>query len=127
MAGMRKTEIPVIVDAKKLVLHTLKVTQNLNNFPKKYRYTLVDKLIRRSIDIYDYVSDANLSWNSERIQKQNEAIRSGRKMKFYLQCVYEVLKPQCSIPYWDDMVDNLEKQIIGWRSATVNALKKGNK
>ena len=124
MASISRTEIPVIVDSKKLVLHTLKVTQNLNNFPKKYRYTLVDKLIRSSMDIYDYVSDANLSWGGERIQKQNEAIRSCRKMKFYLQCVYEVLKPQCSIPYWADMINNLERQIIGWRSATVNVLKK---
>lgn len=30
-----KNEIKVKIDAKKLAIHTLKITQNLNNFPKK--------------------------------------------------------------------------------------------
>lgn len=119
-------EIPAMVDARKLVVYTLKITQNLNNFPKKYRFTLVDKIVCLSMNIFDHVSDANLSWGRDRINQQNEAIKCCRKLKFYLQCVYEVLKPQCSIPYWSSMVDNIEKQLIGWRSSTMKLFKRNN-
>ena len=97
--GYTKNETPVMRDSRKLCYYTLRVTQNLNNFPKKYRYTLVDRLISSALDIHDNISDANLSWGSERIAYQTEAIKSCRKMDFYLQCVYEVLKPKCSIPH----------------------------
>lgn len=46
---MSKSEtIPVQIEAEKLCKHTLTVTNNLNNFPKKYRFTLVDRIVRIS-------------------------------------------------------------------------------
>lgn len=122
--GYTKNETPVMRDSRKLCYYTLRVTQNLNNFPKKYRYTLVDRLISSALDIHDNISDANLSWGSERIVYQTEAIKSCRKMDFYLQCVYEVLKPKCSIPHWSAMLENIEKQIVNWRAATKKSLEK---
>ena len=115
---MNNRKIPVMVDAEKLVAHTLKVTQNLNNFPKKYRFTLVDKIVSLAMNIYDNISDANLSRNGKRIEHQEEAIKSCRKLKFYLQQTYDILHPQCSIPYWSDMVRKIQDQLINWKAST---------
>ncbi len=41
MAG---TELKVILKAKDLAEHKLRVTSNCNRYPKKYRFSLVDKM-----------------------------------------------------------------------------------
>lgn len=114
----KRQAIPVMVSAEKLCCHTLKVTQNLNNFPKKWRFTLVDRLVSCSMDIFDNIQDANIFRGEQRIEYINRAISNCRKMKAYLRLVYEVLKPECSIPFWNDMVDDIEKQLTNWRAST---------
>ena len=121
---MKNKEIPVMVDTGKLFNHTLRVTQNLNNFPKKYRYTLVDKILNLSMDIYDNISDANYSRNEKRIEHQEEAIKACRKLKFYLRQIYDVLHPECSMSYWAEMVKKIQDQLINWKAATEKAQKR---
>lgn len=60
-----RAKIKVQIDAEKLCKHTLKITSNLKNFPKKYRFTLVDKLVRLTFDIHDNICDANNSFNKD--------------------------------------------------------------
>lgn len=108
--------IPVQIDAEKLCKYTLKITGNLNNFPKKYRFTLVDRILAITFDIHDNICDGNNSYNiEERVWILEKAIASCRKLKFYIRMCQEVLKPQCSIPYWDEMVSKIEKQLMNWR------------
>lgn len=38
---MAEKELQVIVKAKELALHTMKLTSNCNRYPKKYRHSLV--------------------------------------------------------------------------------------
>lgn len=111
--------IPVQIDAEKLCKHTLIVTNNLNNFPKKYRFTLVDRLLRVSFDIHDNICDANNSYSMEdRFNYLANAISACRKLKFYIRLCKEVIKPKCSISYWDEMVSSIEKQLQNWKVAT---------
>ena len=42
-------EMQVIIKAKELASYTLKITSNNNNFPKKFRFTLVEGNVRASI------------------------------------------------------------------------------
>lgn len=63
---MARQEIRVLIDAEALCNHTLCLTGNLNNFPKKYRFTLVDELVRKSIEIYDRIQDANSTWDTQK-------------------------------------------------------------
>ena len=61
---MAKSEtIPVQIDAEKLCKHTLIITNTLNNFPKKYRFTLVDRILRITFDIHDDICNANNSYD----------------------------------------------------------------
>lgn len=117
---MSKSEaIPVQIEAEKLCKHTLTVTNNLNNFPKKYRFTLVDRIVRISFDIHDDICDANNSYNmEERVWYIEKAISQCRKMKFYVRLCQEILRPKCSIEYWDQLIAGIEKQLQNWRTAT---------
>ena len=49
---MPETELKVILKAKDLAEHTLRVTSNCNRYPKKYRFSLVDKMQNKALEIY---------------------------------------------------------------------------
>lgn len=115
---MASDKIPVQLDAEKLCVHTLKITNNLNNFPKKYRYTLVDRILKITFDIHDGIIKANNARDAERINYQSEVITKCATLKFYIRMVHEVLKPECSISYWDKLVDKIESQVRGWQKST---------
>lgn len=116
-----KAKIKVQIDAEKLCKHTLKITSNLKNFPKKYRFTLVDKVVRLTFDVHDNICDANNSFNTdERIYYIQRGISSCRKLDMYIRLVKEVLKPKCSISYWGDMVSNIVSQLENWKKYTKN-------
>lgn len=115
---MARADIPVQIAAEQLCEHTLKITQNLNNFPKKYRYTIVDRIIQTALNVHSAILDANSSRGNERIYYQEVGIRECRKLKFYIRLCQNVLHPKCSIEYWDSLVDNIEKQLLNWKTAT---------
>lgn len=50
---MSDTELRVILKAKELAKHTFIKTCNANHYPKKLRFSLVDKMQNRSIDSTD--------------------------------------------------------------------------
>ncbi len=56
---MAENDLKVIQKAKELATHTLKVTSNANRYPKKYRFSLVDKMQNKSMEIYEMLFEAN--------------------------------------------------------------------
>lgn len=52
-------ELQVIIKAKELAKHTLILTSNANRYPKKYRFSLVDKMQIKAFDIYEALFEAN--------------------------------------------------------------------
>ena len=42
-------ELQVIIKAKELSKHTLVITSNANRYPKKYRFSLVDKMQNKNL------------------------------------------------------------------------------
>lgn len=112
----KNSTIPVQIDSEFLCCHTLKITNNLNNFPKKYRFTLVDRILSITFDIHDKICDANNTFcKDERIRYLDEVISCCRKLKFYIRLTYEVLSPKCSVVYWDNLVSNIETQVVNWK------------
>lgn len=48
------TEFNVIVKAKDLVKHTFTITNSTERYPKKYRFTLVNRIQDKAVDIYEF-------------------------------------------------------------------------
>lgn len=112
---MKKKNLPIQDAAEKLCLYTLGITQNLNNFPKKYRHTLVDRILNITFDIADHIDSANILFGEDRLYYITLALGDCRKNKRYIRMVYEKLHPECSIPYWDSLVTDVEEQLLKWQ------------
>ena len=53
------SEFNVIVKAKDLVKHTFTITNSTERYPKKYRFTLVNRMQEKAVDIYEMTLEAN--------------------------------------------------------------------
>ena len=75
---MADNELQVIIKSKKLAEHTLRVTSNCNRYPKKFRFSLVDKMQIKSLEIYEKLMEANRTdlkeYRRERLELQTQAI-----------------------------------------------------
>jgi hypothetical protein len=115
------SELQVIVKAKELAIHTFKLTSNCNHFPKKYRFSLVDKMQNKSLDIYESLFEANridLSTNKkERSELQTKAIICCDELLFYIELSMELnIIAETSVEYWSKMVADIKHMTLAWRS-----------
>lgn len=118
---MAETELKVIIKAKDLAEHTLRVTSNCNTYPKKYRFSLVDKMQNKSLEIYEYLHEANRTdlklYRRERSELQTKAITYCDELLFYIELSMKlnIINMQ-RMEYWSKMVKDVKHMSIAWRS-----------
>ena len=93
---MPENDLKVILKAKELAEHTLRVTSNCNRYPKKYRFSLVDKMQNKALEIYEYLYEANRtdlkSYRRDRSELQTKAITHCDELLFYIEEKYNAWK-----------------------------------
>lgn len=118
---MAETELKVILKAKDLCEHTLRVTSNCNRYPKKFRFSLVDKMQNKALEIYEYLYEANRTdlrlYRKERIDLQTKAITHCDELLFYIELSQKlnIINVQ-SMEYWSKMVTDIKRMAIAWRT-----------
>ncbi len=118
---MADTELKVILKAKELAGHTLRITSNCNRYPKKYRFSLVDKMQIKSLNIYEALMEANRidirDYKRERSELQTRAITYCDELLFYIELsqMLNIINVQ-SMEYWSKMVSDIKHMAIAWRS-----------
>lgn len=118
---MAEKTLDVILKAMSLAEHTLRVTSNCNRYPKKWRFSLVDKMQNKSLEIYEYLHEANRTdlrlYGRERSELQTKAITHCDELLFYIALSQKLniinLK---SAEYWSKMVTDVKRMAIAWRS-----------
>lgn len=118
---MADNELLVIIKAKELSEHTLRITSNCNKYPKKYRFSLVDKMQNKSLEIYEYLFEANRtdlkSCKSERSELQTKAITHCDELLFYIELSNKLnIISAKSMEYWSKMVSDVKHMSIAWRT-----------
>lgn len=118
---MAETELKVILKAKDLAEHTLRVTSNCNRYPKKYRFSLVDKMQNKCLGIYETIMEANRTdlkdYKRERLELQTNAITYCDELLFYIELSYKLnIINDKSMEYWSKMVSDIKHMVIAWRS-----------
>lgn len=118
---MADTELNVIIKAKDLAEHTLRITSNCNRYPKKWRFSLVDKMQNKSLEIYEYLYEANRtdlkSFQKERSELQTKAITHCDELLFYIELSNKLgIINEKSMGYWSKMVSDVKHMAIKWRS-----------
>ena len=78
------SEFNVIVKCKDLIKHTFTITNSTERFPKKYRFTLVNRIQDKAVDIYECALEAN-ELNLLDAQEFKERQRLQAKSAYLLQ------------------------------------------
>ena len=118
---MSDTELQVIIKAKELVKHTVKLTSNCNHYPKKYRFSVVDRMQIKSMSIYEMLMEANRTdlkdYRRDRLEMQTKAITYCDELLFYIELSYELgFISDGSMNHWSKMVVDIKRMAIAWRS-----------
>jgi hypothetical protein len=118
---MADTELKVILKAKELAEHTFRITSNCNRYPKKYRFSLVDKMQNRSMEIYEFLMEANRTdlgaYRRERSELQTNAITYCDELLFYIELSQKLgIINMDSMEYWSKMVTDIKHMSIAWRT-----------
>ena len=118
---MAENDLKVIVKAKELAVHSLKLTSNCNRYPKKYRHSLVDRIQIRSLDLYETLLEANRINNQtqkwQRCEMITKAVTICDQMLFFIELSMnlEILNDK-SVAYWSKMVQDVKYMSLAWRS-----------
>ena len=118
---MSKDKLEVITKSMELAEHTLRITSNCNRYPKKYRFSLVDKMQNKALSIYEKLHEANRTdlkdYKRERQDLQTKAITYCDQLLFYIELSYKLqIINDKSMEYWSKMVFDIKRMAIAWRS-----------
>jgi hypothetical protein len=119
----KNDELKVIVLTKRLIKHTMTITDNQNRFPKKARFTLVAPMQKTVIEIYKLLLKANyLNTNikeqfTQRQLCQSEAIYNCDVLLLYIELALDsnyINDKSCE--YWVRQVMEVKKMIFSWKN-----------
>ena len=119
---MADNDLKVIIKAKELMKHTYILTSNINRYPKKYRHSLVDRIQNKSMDIYEFLLEANRTNNATdkrlRCETITKAITCCDELLTYIELSMELkLLNDKSSAYWSKMVTDVKCMSIAWRTS----------
>ena len=117
---MADNDLKVILKAKQLAVHSLKLTSNCNRYPKKYRHSLVDEIQIISLRIHNTLLEANrinnVTHKRERCEKITNAITYCDELLFYIELSIELgLLKDNSAAYWSKLVTDVKHMSLAWR------------
>lgn len=116
---MANEDLKVITKAKQLAKHTLIVTSNARRYPKKYRFSLVDKMQNKALEIYESLFEANRTdlkdYKRERLELQTKAITHCDELMYFIELSYELgIINSGGMEAWSQLIkDSLEKTGYG--------------
>lgn len=119
---MRDNEFHLIVKAKDMIKHTFMITNSTNRFPKKYRFTLVNRIQDKAVDIYECILEANeLDLRDpgeflERQRLQTKALTLCKELLFFIELSQEMgFIAMNSCAYWSKLVLSVKNMTAAWK------------
>ena len=114
-------DMQVIIKAMQLAEHTFRLTSNPNRYPKKYRFSLVDRMNLKALDIYEALMEANRTdisaYKRYRLELQTRAITYCDQLLFYIELSKKLdIINSRSMEYWSKMVSDIKHMTIKWRT-----------
>ena len=116
---MSEQKLKVIVKAIELMKYTMTITSNRKRYPSKY-IQLVRKIQDKSMDIYEFLLDANTlnidTSKSERLELQTKAITSCDKLSCFIELSMNLnLVGSDTVANWQKQVNDVKYMALGWR------------
>lgn len=107
--------------AKELLIHTLRVTKNRDNFPARYQHTVTDRIINNALEVYGKVRRANSIYPSTaaecqmRRKWQAEAGAALADLMGLIEVAHEMFSIDTDkIAYWTKLASNTKFAMKRW-------------
>lgn len=114
-------ELTVIIKAKEMAAHTLRITNNEKNFPKRYRLTLTNKIVDKAFDIYTLLYEANELYphNAAELEmrqnKQRQAMAYCRSLMAMIDIAKETFDISTDkVAYWAKLIFEVRTLAAAW-------------
>lgn len=119
-----KSRLEVITKSRQLASYTLKITQNENNFPKRYRSFVRDEICEVAVNISSRIYEAN----SIRVITVNDYNERRALQKEALRLTYRLLNniaiwhgmhhiDNNRITFWSESIMEVQSLLRSWRDA----------
>ena len=117
-----QSEFAIITKAKDLVKHTFTITNSPERYPKKYRFTLVNRIQDKAVDIYEMTLEANeldLRQADEFRQRQRlqaRAMTYCKELLFFIELSQEMgFISMKSCNFWSKLVLDVKYMVAAWK------------
>lgn len=124
-----KDKFLLLNKAKDLITHSFTLTSNTNRYPKRYRFTLVNRIQDTVMKIHRCILEANelnvVEEHEKRRDLQMQAIVECKVLLFLIDVSHErgfINGSTCK--HWAKMVIEIRDMTAGWRQSDQN--RKGN-
>ena len=108
--------------AKDLVKHTFTITNSTERYPKKYRFTLVNRIQDKAVDIYECVLEANeldlrdAQEYRQRQKLQAKALTYCKELLFFIELSQEMgFISMSSCEYWSKLALEVKYMTTAWK------------
>lgn len=124
-------DLEVIVKAKQMAAHTVKITNNTNYFPKRFRLTITDKITNKAFEIFTLLYETNEIFPrtktefEERQRKQRKAMACCRTLTAMIDVAEELFHlPGDKVRYWTQLVVEIRYATAAWYKAELQTFGK---
>lgn len=114
-------ELAVFAKAQQLIEHTLTLTDNTNRYPKKVRFTFVNRMQDYAIGIYEELimaNELNLAIPAERNQRlmlQRQVMTKCKLLLYMIELSYrQHYINDASCEYWSQLVFDVKYMTAAW-------------
>ena len=114
-------DLTVIVKAKELAAYTLRITHNEKVFPKRYRFSMTERILEKTMNILTELIEANELYPHNKAEfearqlKQRRAMANCRSLLTLIDLCYEAFNIDTGkIEFWTRSVVEVRKLTIAW-------------
>lgn len=122
VSGLRgEGDLKVITESGKLCDYTLQITSTEKHFPKRYRWSITNRIVQFTLDIDDHLIHANSIY----VRSEEDSARRQRHQLEALELTYVLLRNidrayrrfgvgSFNVEHWTGLIKELQRLIRGW-------------
>jgi len=122
-------DMKVVLEAWKLELHTMTITSSDKRFPKKYRFSLCQKLQTTALEIACYLLEANeinlkdKEARKDRFNYQNIVMRKCKVIMHLIELSFRLkIINSDSFEFWARMANNIKNMCAKWQESDLKRI-----
>lgn len=121
---MAQQILDVIIKAGDLMEYSMRVTSNRKRYPAKY-IQLVNRIQNKSMDIYEYLLDANRTrldtLKTKRLELQTKAVTTCDKISRLIEMSMNLnIIGSDTVAHWQKLIEDVKYMTIAWREKDRN-------